>query len=761
MPTLINRLQHAWNAFTNSEPPIQYKYISGGYAGRPDRPRLSRGNEKSIITAVYNRIAIDVAAVKIQHVRLNDNGGLIEIIDSGLNDALNVEANIDQTGRELIQDIVLSMFDEGCVAVVPVDTTINPNISGSYDIKTMRTAKILEWFPQHVRVRVYNDRTGKKEELILSKNVVCIIENPFYSVMNEPNSTLQRLIRKLNLLDAIDEQSGSGKLDLIIQLPYVIKTKARQQQAETRRKDIEMQLAGSKYGIAYIDGAEHVTQLNRPVENNLMKQIEYLVETLYSQLGVTEEIIKGTADEKTMLNYYNGTIEPCLAAITNNMSRTFLTKTARTQNQTIGYFRDPFKLVPVNQIADIADKFTRNEILSSNEVRAIVGYRPVDDPRADELRNKNLNQSKQEYGEDPISTEGGYDEEEMAQMMSDFFLKHHGIEGQRWGVRNGPPYPLDTKTANRVKSGEQEKLRVSNKEYRRQRAEETDPEKLVGTSKLVNSIDRSWREVTVASDLPKPLNFADFPEDQREWHHKGDAKSVWYSDSGLDHGLSVDSGKLQGTINPGWGSVSGTTNNCAKCTAALALHAMGYEDVCAGRSHQGALHSHAQYWFDGARPYKEKGDKNIADRIESMGDRAFGEFSFSYPNGAGGHSIFFRKNKYGEVEFLDGQSGHREYGILPSKTKEYYDRLAARGEFNSDIGLRKAERYKTLEQVIGILRDHYGFDDTDAFVRITRLDDATPNWGHLSEDSVLRINYANKDMNKIENKKTGRLVSNW
>ena len=390
MLSFKDRLQHAWNAFTGNDPPVEYRYISGGYSGRPDRPKLSRGNERSIITAVYNRIALDVSAVKIQHVRLDNNGGLIEVIDSGLNNALTVEANIDQTGKELIQDIVLSMFDDGCVAVVPIDTTINPKATGSYDILSLRTGKILEWFPEHVRVRLYNDKNGKKEEIVLPKKMVCIIENPFYSVMNEPNSTLQRLIRKLNILDAIDEQSGAGKLDLLIQLPYVIKTDARKQQAETRRKDIEMQLAGSKYGIAYIDGTEKVTQLNRPVENNLMKQIEYLVTTLYSQLGVTEEIIKGTADEKTMLNYFNGTIEPCLEAIVDNMVRKFLTKTARTQHQSITYFRDPFKLVPVNQIADIADKFTRNEILSSNELRAIVGYRPVDDPRANELRNKNL-----------------------------------------------------------------------------------------------------------------------------------------------------------------------------------------------------------------------------------------------------------------------------------------------------------------------------------------------------------------------------------
>ena len=410
MPSFKERLQHAWNVFTDKEPPVQYRYVEGGYGIRPDRRRLSRGNERSIITAIYNKIAIDVSSVKIQHVRLDQNGGLVEVMDSGLNECLTVEANLDQTGNELIRDLVLSMFDEGCVAVVPVDTTLNPK-NGSYDIRSLRCGKIVEWFPKDVKVLLYNEEKGRKEEVMVSKKFVTIVENPFYSVMNEPNSTLQRLIRKLNLLDAIDEQSSAGKLDLIIQLPYVIKTEARRQEAEKRRKDIEMQLAGSKYGIAYTDGTERVTQLNRPIENNLMKQIEYLTSMLYSQLGMSEEVVKGTADEKTMLNYQNSTVNPILEAIVTNMRRKFLTKTARTQGQSISYFQDPFRLVPVTQIADIADKFTRNEILSSNELRAIVGYRPVDDPRADELRNKNLNQSNEEI--QPMSTkdDNDYDEE--------------------------------------------------------------------------------------------------------------------------------------------------------------------------------------------------------------------------------------------------------------------------------------------------------------------------------------------------------------
>lgn len=395
MPSFKDRLQHAWNAFFNRAPTqINYNYHGSYY--RPDRPFIKRGNERSIIMAVYNRIAMDVAAVDIKHVRLNENEAYEETIESGLNNCLQLEANIDQTARAFIQDLVLSMFDEGVVAAVPVDTTIKPNLTGSYDIITMRTGRITQWYPDRVQVNVYNERSGRREDITIHKKSVAIIENPLYAIMNEPNSTLQRLIRKLNLLDAVDEQSGSGKLDLIIQLPYVIKSDARRVQAERRRKEIEMQLTGSKYGIAYTDGTERITQLNRPVDNNLMKQIEYLTNMLYSQLGLTEDIFKGTADEKAMLNYKNRTIEPILSAICGEYTRKFLTKTARTQHQTVTFFSDPFKLVPVDNIAEIADKFTRNEILTSNEVRQIIGYKPSDDPKADELRNKNLNQSSEE-----------------------------------------------------------------------------------------------------------------------------------------------------------------------------------------------------------------------------------------------------------------------------------------------------------------------------------------------------------------------------
>lgn len=400
-----SRLKHAWNAFTGNVQ-MNYRDLGMSYSYRADRPRMSRGNERSIVTSVYNRIALDVAALNIQHVRLDENGRFLSVIDDGLNNCLTLEANVDQTARSFVQDVVISMFDEGSVAIVPVDTTTDPNASGSYDIQSLRVGQILDWYPQHIRARVYNEQTGRKEDVVVPKSAVAIIENPLYAVINEPNSTMQRLIRKLNLLDVIDEQSGSGKLDLIIQLPYVIKTEARRRQAENRRKDIENQLSGSKYGIAYTDGTEHITQLNRSVNNNLMSQIEYLTSMLYSQLGITQSILDGTADEKTMLNYNNRTIEPIISAIVDEMKRKFLTKTARSQHQSISFFRDPFKLVPVNDIAEIADKFTRNEIMTSNEIRQVVGMKPSEDPRADELRNKNLSApsgSDQQSEEMPIA----------------------------------------------------------------------------------------------------------------------------------------------------------------------------------------------------------------------------------------------------------------------------------------------------------------------------------------------------------------------
>lgn len=394
MPTFGERIIHAWNAFTSRDPTSRYSYredFGMAYSSRPDKHRLTRGNERSIVNAVYNRIAVDAASIKMVHAKLDENEHYVETIKSGLNYCLNTEANIDQTGRAFMQDVVMSMMDEGCVAIVPVDATIDPKKSASFEVKTLRTAKIIQWFPRHIRVRVYNDRVGRYEEIVVPKSTTAIIENPLYSVMNEPNSTLNRLIRKLNLLDAVDEQSSSGKLDLIIQLPYVVKTDSRRAQAEQRRKDIEMQLSSSKYGIAYTDGTEKITQLNRAVENNLLKQVEYLTSMLYSQLGMTEDILKGTADEKAMLNYQTRTIEPILSAVADELERKFISKTARTQLQAVMFFRDPFRLVPVNDMAEIVDKFTRNEILSSNEVRAILGYKPSDDPRADELRNKNLN----------------------------------------------------------------------------------------------------------------------------------------------------------------------------------------------------------------------------------------------------------------------------------------------------------------------------------------------------------------------------------
>lgn len=407
---LIERVQRGWNAFRNRDPTFNFQNLGEISYYRPDRPRFTRGNERSIVTSVYNRIALDASSICVQHVRLDNNGRFSSVIDSGLNNCLTLDANIDQTGRAFIQDAVMSMLDEGCVAIFPVETDVDPESTESYKINSMRTGKIIEWRPEHVKIRAYDDRIGRQSDIILKKSMVAIVENPLYAVINEPNSTMQRLIHKLNLMDVTDEQTASGKLDLIIQLPYVIKTPARQQQAEERRKSIEMQLASSKYGIAYTDGTEHITQLNRSVENNLMKQVEYLTNMLYGQLGITQTILDGTADDKTMLNYYNRTIEPIMSAIVDEMKRKFLTKTARSQGQSIMFFRDPFKLVPVNDIAEIADKFTRNEIMTSNEIRQIIGMKPSEDLKADQLLNSNISHPAEEIDGISESTEENKDE---------------------------------------------------------------------------------------------------------------------------------------------------------------------------------------------------------------------------------------------------------------------------------------------------------------------------------------------------------------
>lgn len=411
-----SRLKHAWDVFRNKEPTYGYQETGPGYSHRPDRPRLSRGNERSIVTSIYNRIALDVASINVKHCRIDENGRFLESLNSSLNNCLNLEANLDQTGRAFMQDVVMSMLDEGCVAIVPVDTSQNPALTNAYDIFSMRTGKILEWHPRHVKVRVYNDKKGHSEDKLVLKKTVAIIENPLFAVINEPNSTMQRLVRKLNLLDAVDEQSGSGKLDMIIQLPYVIKSEARKEQAEKRRRDLEEQISGSKLGIGYVDGTERIVQLNRSIDNNLMKQIEYLTDMLYGQLGITQSILNGSANEQELLNYQSRTIEPIISAIVDEMKRKFLSKTARSQLQTIAFFRDPFKLVPVNNIAEIADKFTRNEIMTSNEIRQIVGMKPSDDPKADQLINSNLNQPEanaQKYSEETGESEDSGETEEM------------------------------------------------------------------------------------------------------------------------------------------------------------------------------------------------------------------------------------------------------------------------------------------------------------------------------------------------------------
>lgn len=402
MSKIIDRLSHAWNAFTEREPFSlpDYATIGASYGVRPDRSRLGFTNERSIIASVYTRLAIDIAQIEIRHVRVDDQDRFESEIKSYLNDCLSVEANLDQGARAFRFDMAMTLFDVGHIAVVPVDTTLNPNNTGNFDILTMRVGTVVQWYPEHIRVRLWNPKLAVHQEVVVPKRTTAIVENPFYAVMNEPNSTLQRLVRKLNLLDSVDEQSSSGKLDIIIQLPYAIKTEAKRAQAEIRRNDIEMQLKGSRYGIAYADATERITQLNRPSENNLLKQVEYLTELLYTQLGITPEVMNGTADEKTMLNYNNRTVEPIVSAFVEAMHRAFLTKTARTQKQKITYFRDPFKLVPIENIAEIADKFTRNEILSSNEIRSILGIKPATDPKADELRNSNM-PSPSEQGESP------------------------------------------------------------------------------------------------------------------------------------------------------------------------------------------------------------------------------------------------------------------------------------------------------------------------------------------------------------------------
>lgn len=410
--SFFSRLKNAWNVFRSGDDlRLSYDMISSTYY-RPDRPRLSRGNERTILASVINKIAMDVAAIKINHVRLDENDRFLEVIKSDLNNCLTLEANIDQTGRSFVQDIAMSMMDEGVVAIVPTDTSVNPNDTGSFDILTMRTGKIVQWMPRYIQANVYNERSGQQQQIILSKSTTGIVENPLYAVMNEPNSTMQRLIRKLNLMDIIDEQNSSGKLDLIIQLPYVIKNDMKKEQAEARRKEIERQLASSKYGIAYTDGTEKITQLNRAVENNLLAQVEFYTRMLYSQLGITEGVMDGTADEETMLNYYSRTVEPIIAAIVDEMKRKFLTKTARTQGQSIQFFRDPFKLVPTSKIPDIADKLTRNEILAPNEIRQIIGYKPSKDPKADELRNRNINQSNDKTGGEQVIEETAINEGE-------------------------------------------------------------------------------------------------------------------------------------------------------------------------------------------------------------------------------------------------------------------------------------------------------------------------------------------------------------
>jgi len=543
MPSVRARLMHAWNAFFGRDAPsVNYGPSS---SSRPDKSRLSRGNARSIVAALYNRIAMDAAAVEIRHVKLDSIGRYKETVHSKLNNCLTVEANIDQTSRAFMQDIYMSLFDEGCVAIVPVETTLNPNSTDGYDVKSLRTGKITQWFPKHVKVLLYNEATGRKEEIIVPKKLACIIENPFYSVMNEPNSTLQRLQRKLVLLDTVDEATSSGKLNMIIQLPYTLKSPLRQKQAQLRRKEIQEQLSeDNPFGIAYTEATEKITQINRPLENNLLEQIEYLTKVLYSQLGLTDAVFNGTASEEQMLDYNNRTIEPLLSAVSNEIERKLLSQTARTQGHAIRFFRDPFRLTPVNNLADIADKFTRNEILSSNEFRAILGYIPSDDPRADQLINKNM--PVQDTGENPqpgddISEnqpfgDTGYEIQAsgITSLLKKDHLEHHGIKGQRWGVKNGPPYPLSEE-----KSG---KVRMNATHYN-----DLDP----GSEQMTKA--QKGRGTQSFSDIPKmPKQLSEMSEDERLQRLRD-----------INHDPSDDS--------------SGRDYNCPNCASAFDMVKRGYD----------------------------------------------------------------------------------------------------------------------------------------------------------------------------------------
>lgn len=642
-----------------------------GSVWNPYTTKLRPGTEKSIVSSVINRIGIDVAAINIQHVKKDQNGRYLKQIKSGLNHCLTVEANIDQTARAFIQDATMRLCDEGIIAIVPVDLGESPDASTTLDIRTMRLGSITQWYPDAVTVKLYNDKTGNKQEITLPKRIVGIIENPLYSVMNEPNSTLKRLIRKLNILDAIDEQSGSGKLDLIVQLPYLIRSDARKAQAELRRADLEKQLAGSKYGVAYTDGTEKITQLNRPVENNLLNQITYLTDMLYSQLGITKEVMEGVADESTMLNYYNRTIEPILSSITNELERKFLTKTARSQGQAIMFFRDPFRLVPAEKLADICDKLTRNEILSSNEVRALIGYKPVDDARADELRNKNLNQEKNPG--DPVTTAENNDNSEEDANSDDAsldvehvdkvnnFLEHHGIKGQKWGVRNGPPYPIGEgrKQASKLIVG-YEPLKYKSKTGRVLKdfgiamARQTAAMLIPGAATAMNA-------KSIADFTKHNLDSKDYVKKQGDFEKIKDIPKIPKDAQSIKTDLKV--------VNPSSGS--GRVNNCAYCVAAFEMRQRGY-DVEARRKSEGTLAEKYKDWFDGVE-FKTSGIKreagesrkdwvtknynNLCENLEKYGKNARGYIGFNWEKAKAGHTLSWMNDSNGKVTFYDAQSG--------------------------------------------------------------------------------------------------------
>lgn len=649
----LTKLQHAWSAFNEKSSNVSWE-VNTSYS-RPDRTKLPLNIDRTIVNSIYNRIAVDVSAIPIMHARMDENGRFSEVIDSELNKRLTRNANKDQSARDFIRDAVFSICSDGVVALIPTHTDTDPDKTKTYTINSLRTGKIEEWYPDAIKVNVYNEDSGKRESVIVSKDAAAIIENPFYEIMNCPNSSLQRLISKLNLLDKLDNDSGSGKLDLIIQLPYTVRSELKKKQAEERRKDIEMQLVGSKYGIAYIDATEHVTQLNRPAENNLVAQIKDLTATVYGQIGLSETIMNGTASEQEMINYHNSTIEPFVTAIANAIEWKFISKTAKTQGQAIYFYRDPFRLIPAEKIAEIADKFTRNEVLSPNEIRAIIGYRPSKDPKSDELRNRNLNQESNALKNQNEVSSDSQDAEQSA-------IEHHGIEGQKWGVRRGPPYPLGSGKISGNSNNSYEG------KYKNRHAESA---KQIALQFVKTLVAYTVPGAGVAMNAVTLHKYAKSNLDTRDYTKKdGNVEKISEMKRKDSNSISEDDLKL---INPGNGN--GRVNNCGNCTVTYEMRSRGY-DVVARRRASGVTISTFDSWFPGherehvdfnPNPHEKTDDfvdrsvKQLTSSIKSYGNNSRGYLAIRWgaPDGSidgGGHVINWRVNN-GKVEFIDAQSG--------------------------------------------------------------------------------------------------------